>query len=418
MGTQEPAVVGHPVVTTGVLGAEPRAHVDRQVAHQGASTARDGQPLDREARQYMEARFGCDFSAVRVHTDDRAASTASVLQARAYTVENDIIFAPGAYRPETEAGRRLLAHELAHVAQQSNRVGAPKAKSLVSSRTDSAEVEADRVAVAVAKGHDARVIESPAAAIEGDWLSGAGIGGLTGAIVGGIAGALLGGGVGALAGAGIGLLLGAVVGGLIESRMRRGRWAIAQQNHDGPNYSSDVDITFTPDPERVDCPEIAFVQTVKFSDNSTNQSVETIPNYVRRRTATGWTLDRIDQRSHGWYGYNNNGLPGGNVTPGKTSPLTPARLHDSPSDVRPNSTFEFETAAICRSGPHANQLLGAFSWGFDVDAVNHLTSRATSESYSPSSEFNSAVRSWNLQAAGPAAGRNDPAQQQLGPFSR
>jgi hypothetical protein len=139
---------------------------------------------------------------------------------------------------------------------------------------------------------------------------------------------------------------------------------------------------------------------------------------VQRRTTAGWTLDRIDQRSYGWYGYNNDGRPGGNVTPGKTSPLTPARLHDRPSDVRPSSTFEFETGAICRTGPHANQLLGAFTWGFDVDAANHLTSRATSDRNEPSTEFNEAVTHWNTQAAGPAAARNDPAQRPLGPFAR
>ena len=61
---------------------------------------------------------GCDFSAVRVHTDPPAAASARAVNARAYTVGRDIVFAAGEYQPATAGGKRLLAHELAHVAQQ------------------------------------------------------------------------------------------------------------------------------------------------------------------------------------------------------------------------------------------------------------------------------------------------------------
>jgi hypothetical protein len=66
----------------------------------------------------MEARFGHDFSDVRIHTDDRAAVSAGVLGALAYTVGRDIAFGAGRYQPETRSGRQLLAHELTHVVQQ------------------------------------------------------------------------------------------------------------------------------------------------------------------------------------------------------------------------------------------------------------------------------------------------------------
>jgi len=69
-------------------------------------------------RVYFENRLGVDFSHVRVHTDEAAASAAGVLGAKAFTVGNDIAFAEGRYHPETTEGRRLLAHELTHVAQQ------------------------------------------------------------------------------------------------------------------------------------------------------------------------------------------------------------------------------------------------------------------------------------------------------------
>jgi hypothetical protein len=66
----------------------------------------------------MEPRFGHDFSRVRVHTDARAASSARAVNALAYTVGEDIVFAPGHYSPQTKSGERLLAHELVHTIQQ------------------------------------------------------------------------------------------------------------------------------------------------------------------------------------------------------------------------------------------------------------------------------------------------------------
>jgi hypothetical protein len=66
----------------------------------------------------METRFGHDFGRVRVHADARAAESARAVGALAYTVGPQVVFAAGQYRPESSAGRRLLAHELAHVVQQ------------------------------------------------------------------------------------------------------------------------------------------------------------------------------------------------------------------------------------------------------------------------------------------------------------
>ena len=78
-----------------------------------------GQPLDAETRAYMEPRFGHDFSRVRVHADAKAAESAQAVNAQAYTVGRDIVFGTDAYSPSTYAGRQLVAHEMAHVVQQS-----------------------------------------------------------------------------------------------------------------------------------------------------------------------------------------------------------------------------------------------------------------------------------------------------------
>lgn len=77
-----------------------------------------GRPLDRATRRFFEPRFGHDFGHVRVHDDHLAAESARDLDASAYTVIRDIVFAPGRYKPDTMAGKQLLAHELAHVVQQ------------------------------------------------------------------------------------------------------------------------------------------------------------------------------------------------------------------------------------------------------------------------------------------------------------
>lgn len=78
-----------------------------------------GLALAPETRAYFEPRFGRDFSAVRVHTDALAAQSARAVQAQAYTVGHDIMFSAGRFAPGTPEGRRLLAHELTHVVQQS-----------------------------------------------------------------------------------------------------------------------------------------------------------------------------------------------------------------------------------------------------------------------------------------------------------
>jgi hypothetical protein len=77
-----------------------------------------GRPLDPAARAFMEPRFRHDFSHVRVHTDERAGRSADAVAAQAYTVGSQIVFGQRRYAPATRDGRRLLAHELAHIVQQ------------------------------------------------------------------------------------------------------------------------------------------------------------------------------------------------------------------------------------------------------------------------------------------------------------
>jgi hypothetical protein len=80
-------------------------------------------PLDITTRAFMESRLGRDFSGVRVHTDATAAQSALAVNALVYTVKRDIVFGQGQFTPTSDAGRRILAHELVHVVQQGEASG-------------------------------------------------------------------------------------------------------------------------------------------------------------------------------------------------------------------------------------------------------------------------------------------------------
>lgn len=83
-----------------------------------ASTLSAGRPLPDDARHELERGFGADFEGVRVHSDPEAARLSAAIGARAFTHRAHIYFGDGEYAPGADVGRRVLAHELAHVIQQ------------------------------------------------------------------------------------------------------------------------------------------------------------------------------------------------------------------------------------------------------------------------------------------------------------
>jgi hypothetical protein len=129
-----------------------------------------GQPLDTDTRQFMESRFDHDFSQVRVHTDSRAAESAQAVNALAYTIGNDIAIGAGQYSPRTSAGKKLLAHELAHIIQQEdlNLQSAATAQQFsIQADTSPLENEADHAAEHVAAGGQAQMISTaPAGSLQ------------------------------------------------------------------------------------------------------------------------------------------------------------------------------------------------------------------------------------------------------------
>ncbi len=134
------------------------AHMPRRPLHAAPALVHQalrgvGRALDTGVRAPLERGFGTDFGRVRIHTDATAAASADAVGARAYTVGSHVVFAAGAFRPGEPAGRRLLAHELAHVVQQRGAAIPPTLT--IGPPDDGYERAAERAATAVTEGSDA-----------------------------------------------------------------------------------------------------------------------------------------------------------------------------------------------------------------------------------------------------------------------
>jgi hypothetical protein len=122
-----------------------------------AAPGGDGAPLPDDLRTRAETSLGADLGGVRVHTGDDSAVAADALGARAFAVGQDIHFGAGEYAPGTSGGDLLIAHEVAHTAQQRGTATAAQTKLEVSEPGDTLEVEADRAAAAIVSGQPAQV---------------------------------------------------------------------------------------------------------------------------------------------------------------------------------------------------------------------------------------------------------------------
>ncbi len=111
-----------------------------------------GHALDPSTRAFMEPRFAYDFGGVQIHYDTQANASARAVNAIAYTVGRHLVFSSSHYAPHTFQGLELLAHELAHVVQQSGQRAAPEKPLKVKTAGDDGERAADGAADAVMSG--------------------------------------------------------------------------------------------------------------------------------------------------------------------------------------------------------------------------------------------------------------------------
>ncbi|MEO1438074.1 MAG: DUF4157 domain-containing protein, partial [Bacteroidota bacterium] len=108
----------NPILQSASSGKQPRS-VGKKGTQQIQSKRGTGAPMDTSTRKQMEGGFGTKLGQVNIHTDNAAVRMNQRMNAKAFTVGNDIFFNQGQYNPGTGSGQRLLAHELTHTIQQS-----------------------------------------------------------------------------------------------------------------------------------------------------------------------------------------------------------------------------------------------------------------------------------------------------------
>ncbi|GAB4197246.1 MAG: hypothetical protein OHK0022_15410 [Roseiflexaceae bacterium] len=131
------------------------SEADQSVSHFSVPDHSNGSPLPAPVLDKMQRGFGHSFKDVRIHNNQEAHESAEMVQAKAYTSQTDIVFNQGEFNPGSSEGEQLIAHELAHVVQQSQGPvsGVPVGGGVqVSQPGDRFEVAADTMAANVVSG--------------------------------------------------------------------------------------------------------------------------------------------------------------------------------------------------------------------------------------------------------------------------
>jgi hypothetical protein len=119
-----------------------------------------GSPMQANTKSFMESRFGTDFSDVKIHNGGESTELNRSLDAKAFTVSNNIYFNSGQYQPETDSGKHLLAHELTHTIQQSGSKGAGSSAVIRRTPEDDAKALAKKIhdAISAVKADEGAVL--------------------------------------------------------------------------------------------------------------------------------------------------------------------------------------------------------------------------------------------------------------------
>lgn len=180
------------------------------------------------------------------------------------------------------------------------------------------------------------------------------------------------------------------------------------------NYGYKMKITFTPDETACQADSISFIQRVRLVETATGTNKDWDETNRRRATSRQSSIDRIPGKEQGWYGVDNDKSDQGNLkTWVRGGSDTEAWMTDRPSARIPNTTWEFETAAVSRSGPDVGTVYGVVTWGFTVDADLKVSGLPNVMYNQPTTDFKAAVAAWNKQAAGPKAKRSAEHQKAL-----
>jgi len=379
-----------------------KAAPGRVASHEGAESApvmkgiprSSGQSLDAATRNSIESQFGHDFSGVRVHTGVEAASAAKALNARAFTVANDIYFGADAFRPNAAEGKRLLMHELVHTVQQGPAASAAPATKLdVSQPGDPAEIEADRISNSMSSAMPASAISPIPIVASRKLISRAPL--LTN-------------------------------GGSFEVTNYDENDTDAGNDTD-KKVGAKIDITFTP-AESVTSDKISFVQIMKtvkdgkaylFENEKARATEARWWHFWNWESDRGWAVDRLAGKKSPNYAQENDGTEGGNTIFGHRKSKTDfkaAWMHDSISLTRPKGKVMYSDAKAYALDNTNGKYLGGISWGFDTDSAGKTTKKteAVYEMGSPTGIQVKALEKWNEQASlTDTAKKNAPDQEKV-----
>jgi len=312
-----------------------------------ALRSRGGQALSPVSRAFFEPRFGHDFSRVRVHNDSKAADTAQAVRAKAFTVGRDIAFGGGKYAPDTHGGRRLMAHELAHVVQQGDAPLKGKAPTI--------QRKAGENLIQRAVGETKQ--DSHAGLFE-----------------------------------------------LTRHNPLGGPTFAPQAQYDVRLEFQPYRLVFC---DEIAMTQTVLSRT---GGAFTPPSAAARSRQLTAAEGTeGVTLDRFSGRTSPLYGMSNVGTAEGQAHFGSRTGKgigDKAWIEDTPGWPGPpnrvagvTDSSHFETCAICNDGTDEGVYYGCVNWGYDIDAANKFTEDSFTlvSKGTPSADFLAAAKEWNVQ---------------------
>jgi hypothetical protein len=178
-----------------------------------------------------------------------------------------------------------------------------------------------------------------------------------------------------------------------------------------------IDVTYTP-PDNLKSTKIGFVQMMKClkGDGTPLLFANETPRATTAESGdAGWAVDRLKDMKWGYYGMEDTGTAGGNLTLGSRTDkntFTAAFMHDQINLGRDQGKTAGCTAMTFAIDIEHGKYLGGFSWGYSVDASGKVTANDLGEADMGAVQ-RAAIAGWNAQAAMEAAKRNAPDQQVL-----
>jgi len=317
-------------------------------AHVRSAIGSGGRPLDSPTRSFFESRLGYDLSAVRVHAGSSAAESARAIKAIAYTLGENIVFDSGKYQPESEGGKRLLAHELAHVIQQQT----GKVGRMIQKADDASFESSSGVDQGIANGTMVRD-----SSIMGQTYT-------------------------------VNCGFRSYNFSFRFSKAYKGVYPYRAAGKDVRGVYVKIEASITDRQYCGRCTPMRLIQALRWIQQGASGNVETAePTSQKRREragwgsgtapSRGWAVDTLDTATTAYTTDLSHTANPGDET-------TPSILWDVPGHWTTvmNNGKEFYTCAVCSDGSHRNWVAACVQWGYYTDSSGNITFRPSTPSAS------------------------------------